>query len=242
MWQIIRSEPSGAQELMDLDKHFLETLDQPTLHFYRFGNPSLTYGLLMEPKEHLNLEALNKRGIELGKRPTGGGALFHLWDLAFSIIIPLKMIPHISATLDRYLVLNSYTEKALRPFMSEELKKEFLDKTPEYALGERFCMAKPTQYDVMIEGRKCVGAAQRVTKKNLLHQATISICKPDFELLKDVLIDQEVAHQMEKTSFYLSKEDYRDKAQLEKWQTALEASLKQVFEENFDKIFDSSLA
>ena len=147
------------------------------------------------------------------------------------------MIPHITGTLDRYLKLNFLTENAIRPFISDNLKKEFLEKTPEGSLGERFCMAKPTQYDVMVEGRKCVGAAQRVTKKNLLHQATISICKPDFELLNKVLKDEKVAREMQKTSFYLLSSDYREKDALSSMQTNLEDSLERVFQENYDRLF-----
>jgi lipoate-protein ligase A len=38
-----------------------------------------------------------------------------------------------------------------------------------------FCMAKPTKYDVMIQGKKVGGAAQRKTRHGFLHQGSISI-------------------------------------------------------------------
>jgi lipoate-protein ligase A len=238
MWQIINSEAKDAQELMDLDQFFLDTLVQPTLHFYRFKDPSLTYGLLMKPKEHLNLEALSAQGITLAKRPTGGGALFHLWDLAFSVIIPLKAIPHITHTLDRYGLINELTEEALRPFCPQEFKKEFLDKTPEGFVGERFCMAKPTQYDLMVEGKKWVGAAQRVTRNTLLHQATIALCAPDMSLLKEVLLDQEVVSKMEAQSFFIAPFSYQEKKPLSELQTEIEESLRSVFNKRYQDIFE----
>lgn len=242
MWQIINSESRNAQELMDLDKHFLETLEVPTLHFYRFKGPSLTYGLLMDPAEHLNLAVLQQKKINLGKRPTGGGALFHLWDLAFSVIIPLKFIPHIPSTLDRYLLINKLTELALEPFLDKTYQKQFLDKTPDTMIGERFCMAKPTQYDVMIDGKKCVGAAQRATKKCLLHQATISLCAPDINLLNEVLLDHEVALKMENQSFHLCDFPYTDSLKLNSMQEKIEQSLMKTFNNYFKRVFEEKIS
>jgi lipoate-protein ligase A len=240
MWQIVQSEAKSAQELMGLDQEFLETLSEPTLHLYRFKNPSLTYGLLMKPEDHLHLDALEARNITLAQRPTGGGALFHLWDLAFSLIIPLKYICHIKGTLERYSILNQMTLKALRPFLDEGLKKDFLQKTPEHGPGDRFCMAKPTQFDVMIEDKKCVGAAQRVTKKNLLHQATISLCAPDIDLLNEVLIDPKVPLAMKSSSYNLFNFSYKDKALLLQKQSLIEAALEKTFQDEFDPLFSPS--
>jgi lipoate-protein ligase A len=237
MWKIINSGPRPADELMALDKTYLETLKEPTLHFYRFKGPSLTYGLLMKLSEHLDEEGLKKHHIKYAIRPTGGGALFHMWDLAFSVIIPMSHIPHLQTTLDRYLAINQLTELALRPFLKSHITKEFLAKTPEGCVGERFCMAKPTQYDVMIEGKKCVGAAQRVTKTTLLHQATISLCAPDPEILKDCLKDPRAAQNMLEQSFFFADFDYKQNARLEALQTQIETSLEKVFQGNFDQFF-----
>ena len=237
MWQVVNSGSRLAQDLMDLDKELLETQSKPTIHFYRFQGPSLTYGLLMDPAEHLNLEVINQKQIRLGKRPTGGGALFHMWDLAFSVVIPLDYIPHVTSTLDRYLLINKLTEKALEPFLKQGYDKKFLEKTPSTHLGERFCMAKPTQYDLIVEGKKCVGAAQRATKKALLHQATISLCAPDMELLNRVLLDKQVAKSMQMQSFHLAEFPYTDKIKLEALQGEIEASLLETFNNYFDKVF-----
>lgn len=230
MWDIVRSQAKSAQELMSLDQFFLETLTRPTLHFYRFKGPSLTYGVLMKPQEHLNLVALEEGGVSYAKRPTGGGALFHLWDLAFSVIIPLTAIAHIKGTLERYLCLNQLTQKGIEPFLSASKTQELLQQAPKELLGERFCMARPTQYDVMIGGKKCVGAAQRVGKNNLLHQSSISLCAPDLRFLGQVLLDQKIVLSMAQTSFYLYDFCYQESEKLMRAQNDLEASLEEVFQ------------
>jgi len=236
MWKIINSGPEDAQVLMDKDKSLLESCKEPTLHLYRFKNPSLTYGLLMKLEEHIDLEALKSLGIEAGLRPTGGGALFHLWDLAFSCIIPLNYIPHIKTNLDRYYMINKLASEAASLFLNQK-PLSFLEKTPEQELGERFCMAKPTIFDVMMEDKKMIGAAQRVTRHALLHQGTISLCPPDCELLEKVLVDKRLVQKMQEQSFYLSDFDYRQKDQLNALQTALESALVEIFNQNFNKLF-----
>jgi lipoate-protein ligase A len=48
-------------------------------------------------------------------------------------------------------------------------------------------MAQPMIYDVMVDGRKVSGGAQRRTKHGFLHQGTIALTAPSEEFLKGVL-------------------------------------------------------
>jgi lipoate-protein ligase A len=59
-----------------------------------------------------------------------------------------------------------------------------------------FCMARPTRYDVMWEGKKVGGAAQRRSRHAYLHQGTIAITPAPQRVLEDVLRNREVARHM----------------------------------------------
>jgi len=62
-------------------------------------------------------------------------------------------------------------------------------------------MAKPTKYDVLLQGKKVAGAAQRKTKKGFLHQGSISLQLPAQEYLDAVLIPgSAVAQAMQQVS------------------------------------------
>lgn len=52
-------------------------------------------------------------------------------------------------------------------------------------------MAKPTRYDVVHQGVKIAGAAQRRTKRGFLHQGTISLGFPEEKWLREILLSQE---------------------------------------------------
>ena len=49
-------------------------------------------------------------------------------------------------------------------------------------------MAKPTIYDIMVDGRKLGGAAQRKTRKGFLHQGTIALTPPSIPYLEAILL------------------------------------------------------
>ena len=93
-------------------------------------------------------------------------------------------------TLDNYAFVNRAVLGAVEQFFE---KKEELSLIPEDvlsrdALCKYFCMAKPTKYDVMWQGRKIAGAAQRKTKGGFLHQGTISLVMPPQEYLEAILL------------------------------------------------------
>lgn len=181
------------QELMDRDAHFLETLDTrqlPLLHLYEWEGKSATYGHFAKPEEWLSLEALKQEGVRLGKRPTGGGILFHITDLAFSFLLPATHPAYSENTLENYRLVNEIAREAVNRFLKNSLSIDLLQKEekPAAASCERFCMAKPTKYDLIIQGRKVGGAAQRRTKKGFLHQGTLSLGRLPESFLKKVLL------------------------------------------------------
>ncbi len=153
----------------------------------------------------LNLDVANKHGLELAKRPTGGGLLFHLTDFAFSILIPATHPSYSMNTMENYATVNRIVERVVRQFMG--LETDLLRKEPTcFTQAHHFCMGKPTKYDVMVGGKKVGGAAQRRTRGGFLHQGTIHLCLPPEDFLRDVLKESCVFEAMQTHSFCLVNE------------------------------------
>jgi len=190
-WQIIESGKASAQTHMDIDSRYLQTISdtlQPILRFYEWAHPSATYGYFIKPANFLDLEGVNHVGLDLGRRPTGGGIVFHLTDVAFSVIIPATHPAYSLNTLENYAFLNRHVVQALKK-LHQNIQPTLLDQETRISdsMSQHFCMAKPTIYDVMLEGKKVGGAAQRRTRDGFLHQGTISLAMPDEKLLSRVL-------------------------------------------------------
>lgn len=189
MWKIFDSGKKTAKENMAIDLSLLESLkidDDPILHLYDWSHPfSATYGHFLQPEKIFNDTKL----LDLAKRPTGGGVLFHTWDLAFSVLIPRNHNGYSEDIMKNYKFINDAVLIAVKKFLQSEGPMHLLPEDPialdEYA--QFFCFAKPTKYDVMFGGKKIAGAAQRRKKNGFLHQGSISIAMPSIAFLESIV-------------------------------------------------------
>lgn len=177
---------------MRFDEELLEGLAVPTLHLYQWALPSATYGYFIKPEKHLDLGKAAGRGLDLARRPTGGGIVFHIWDVAFSFLMPSNHPAFSQNTLENYQFVNRAVLEAMRTlFVLREPVELIAQNGPNLGPDcQNFCMAKPTQYDVVHKGMKIAGAAQRKRRQGYLHQGTIALAKPDFGLLNEVLLSK----------------------------------------------------
>lgn len=77
-----------------------------------------------------------------------------------------------------------------------------IDDAPTQSVDcQNFCMARPTQYDVVYKGMKIAGSAQRRRKQGYLHQGTISLGALHLGMLKEVLLSEEVLSAMSQYTF-----------------------------------------
>jgi lipoate-protein ligase A len=192
-WEIIDTGVQSAEENMRFDTELLEKADaqeRPVLHFYEWAGESATYGYFTDPAKLLDLSNIKKLSLDLARRPTGGGIVFHIWDMAFSVLISARCLEYSTHTLENYAFVNNAVLASVTEFLDHRAPltltaDDFLPWDPNCL---HFCMAKPTKYDVMWEGRKVAGAAQRKTKKGFLHQGTIALLMPPREYLEQVLL------------------------------------------------------
>ena len=94
--------------------------------------------------------------------------------------------------------------------------------TPLDKASKSFCMAKPTKYDVMLDGKKVGGAAQRRTQHGYLHQGSIFLKPVPEEFLEQVLLPStRVLEGMQQNSYPLLKEGESIQAAKERIQNRL---------------------
>lgn len=203
-WLVVESLNQSAQAIMDLDLHLLEHIERPTLHFYTWKNESATYGHFIDPSKFFNLKNVQLKKLDLAKRPTGGGILFHLWDFAFSVLIPVSHARFSLNTLENYAWINERVIQGIKDLDSQSFN--LLQHQPSCnTVSRHFCYAHPTKYDITLNGCKIGGAAQRKTKKGFLHQGSIATASVDKDYLFDVLLSpEEIVNSMQLNSSYLA--------------------------------------
>lgn len=227
-WEIFEHWPASAQENMQRDETLLQELahrTKPILHFYAWKRPSLTFGYFINPENVFDMLEAKKRGIDFARRPTGGGVVFHLWDLAFSVLIPSKSSLYSSNTLDNYQLINRVVQNVAEEWIGRSLELIAEDAPSMAKECTHFCMARPTKYDVILGGKKIAGAAQRKTKDGFLHQGTVALLKPDEDVLTALLPFPEVRAAMLEHTFPLLGKNQ----DLEQSRNRLKELLKQHF-------------
>lgn len=209
MWDVLDSGRSPVQEIMDRDGALLKSTDpkgHPLFHFYDFESPSATYGYFTKVDTLLNHEALKRWGVKLGKRVTGGGVIFHLTDLPFSILLPSCHPGFSQDVLSCYSYLNHLVLQAIGRFLGKVGDLQLLkveEVSSKTSSCSYFCMAQPTRYDVIFEGRKVAGAAVRRLKTALLYHGSIALGGLSDEFAHDVLLSKDVAVAMKRNTYPL---------------------------------------
>lgn len=192
---IIDTGLQSAQENMLIDERLLSSIAKTKeciLHFYDWESFSITHGHFIDITKFFNLKEISRSQVQLAKRPTGGGIVFHHCDFVFSFLIPSESKSFSKENiLSNYATINNMVIKAFCEVFGKKvsLAKEDFDfsQTP----SRHFCMAQPTKYDIVLNGKKIGGAAQRKVAHGFLHQGSIllgSVSKDIFHkfLLSDV--------------------------------------------------------
>ena len=154
---------SGAMN-MAIDEALLQTAKSPSIRFYQWSSPALSFGYFGEFSDVT--EYATER--DLVRRWTGGGIVFHGEDLTYSIVIPAND----SVFGESSLLIYEKIHRALRNALIANAQLAELAAVTDSA-DAGACFANPVHADVMIDSRKVAGAAQRRTRSGLLQQGSI---------------------------------------------------------------------
>jgi lipoate---protein ligase len=227
-WKVVHTGIDKGERHMQWDADALETLDEDApciLHLYEWEAPTISYGYFLKPEVLFKEDAVRAHGLQLVRRPTGGGAVFHLWDMAFSVLLPHRLCKE--KTLDNYQLIHRAVLDSVRELASETFEGELAQPTNVSPERNSFCMAQPTSYDLVWENKKIAGAAQRRTKNGLLHQGFIALSLPEKSLLEEILVDRTLIDVIGDHTYPLLKEGDSDKEIKEKLSKLLIKYLQQ---------------
>src|SRR6266404_8254999 len=80
---LYHDEPSRSAAVnMAIDEALFETAEVPTIRFYQWDHPALSFGYFGKYTEVSNHDR------DIVRRWTGGGIVFHGEDLTYSLVIP----------------------------------------------------------------------------------------------------------------------------------------------------------
>ena len=214
-FRLIRSGTLSARENMAIDKALFENFSQPVLRLYSWEK-SFTFGISADISELNDKEELDEYGSNYAKRMTGGGILFHGNDISYALIFPASYMGQLNVKQSYEKIctflLNFYKGLGLEAIYAK-------DASVEISKSE-FCQLGFEDYDILIQGKKMGGNAQRRSRDVIFQHGSIGLFNLDER--------EHTGNSLRDLGVELTYEEAAEK-------------LIQSFEETFDVVLEDSI-
>ncbi len=187
-FSLYNSGTISAKENMKIDEELFSNFSSSSKAIFRVyaWEKSYTYGISQDIKKIKNHPELLAYKDNYAKRITGGGILFHGNDISYSLVIPLSYVKNLSVKKSYEIVcsflLVFYKKLGLNPIYAKDSADINLSKS-------EYCQKGYEPYDILIDGLKFGGNAQRRTKSLLFQHGSISLnnsCQTAYNSLEDL--------------------------------------------------------
>ena len=189
-WRLILDGPCSGPENMARDESCLAgalEAGEPILRLYGWEGAVLSVGRNQKVERQIDLAACAELGIPLVRRMTGGRGVLHGGDLTYAVAAPTaggRFAPGIMAIYKELSQVFLYFFRELG----------FDPQCKSYSGGERaelasaVCFSTPSAFEILIDGKKVVGSAQRLLPGGFLQHGSIPL-EPQHETLAQIFHD-----------------------------------------------------
>ena len=179
IWRLLRTGFSNAFENMAIDEAILKACSEgkspPTIRIYGWRPHAISLGYSQKTKETINLEACERLGVNIVRRPTGGRAVLHDEESTYSLISPLDnplFPPNIIGSYKKISSCLIWVFKRLGINAEMVIPKEEIKPPFERRVGP-ICFLSPSWYEITVNSRKICGSAQRRVDGAFLQHGSI---------------------------------------------------------------------
>jgi lipoate-protein ligase A len=192
LWRYIDSGKNIGAYNMAVDEELLARAQAgdrvPVLRFYGWDPPAVSLGRFQKIEEAVDSEACRQRGFDIVRRITGGRAVLHRHELTYSVISRIDnplFPPNVHGT---YKVI---AEGLLAGLRNLGISGEIVSRTSRHAhlveagAKDPACFSSPSWYEIVVNGKKIVGSAQRRLSHAFLQHGSILI---DYDPLLEAAV------------------------------------------------------
>ncbi|MBN2057674.1 MAG: lipoate--protein ligase family protein [Candidatus Saganbacteria bacterium] len=238
-WDLLKNPGFSGSDNMEYDLQLFHDFEHgsipSTLRIYSWQPKCISYGYSQNIEQELEVVKARQLGWDIVKRPTGGGIVFHNEaEVTYSVVtalddpkLPDGLIPSYKKLSEAVVwALNSINVPA--SIRAQNLPAACLPArqgkagTEPRTQNPSLCFAVPAEYEIVVAGRKIVGAAQKRGRGSLLQQGSIFVRSMGQAEL-DLLLDREQAYNAVSVEEVLGK-----KIGFEQLSQALEKGFEQV--------------
>lgn len=181
-WRLIEDGPRSAAENMAIDEALLAGAANaphlPTLRFYSWSPAAVSLGRFQRRETAVRGDICRELGIDIIRRVTGGRAVLHDRELTYSIVSPVDNPLFPADVLGTYRVIAC---GLLRGLAKLGIKAEMVGRSCANRALVRTksaapsCFSSPSWYEILVNGKKIIGSAQRRLPRAFLQHGSILI-------------------------------------------------------------------
>lgn len=191
-WRLIPFSRFNAFENMAIDdaifQHCQKGSIPPTLRFYSWQRDTVSLGYFQDAFREVNLDYCHGAHVDVVRRPTGGKAVLHENDLTYAVVARDDTPPFSSDIMETYRVISECLIGGLHrigidAYMMEE------GRAHRAGTADAFCFSVPSQYELLVGGRKICGSAQVRGKGSFLQHGSILIDTDPAHIRSAIIIE-----------------------------------------------------
>ena len=200
-WSLILDDALDGADNMAIDANLLsevENSSEPTtiVRLYRWRRPTISLGRNQKISAAVDEAFCAEEDIDVVHRPTGGRAVLHDDELTYAVA------SNDSACFGDTIYANykSVSEALCSGFnllgVPAVLAPETRKASADHSEMDLPCFISPSRYELMVEGRKIVGSAQRRLRRGFLQHGSMPIlCDRDMLARATRMTDSAVLYQ-----------------------------------------------
>lgn len=177
-WRLILSPPESGAWNMALDHAILDSViageQPPTLRLYSWEPACLSLGHA-QPVKDVDFPALESRGWNLVRRPTGGRAILHTDELTYSVCAHQDDPVMAGGILESYRRISKALVGGLAILGIEANADSQYAIPAGSAANAAVCFEVPSNYEITAKGKKLIGSAQARRSLGVLQHGSLPL-------------------------------------------------------------------
>lgn len=162
-WRLIQDGSGTPSWNMAVDEALLRLVTCPVLRIYAWDRPAVSIG-------YFQSQTVALKGRDFVRRYTGGGLVDHSKDFTYTVILPKGHSILALSTTESYKQIHEAIVETFHQIQVPAQLAPCCDPEEKEA-----CFQRAVKFDVVLEGVKLAGAAQRRTREGMLQQGSVLI-------------------------------------------------------------------
>ena len=178
-WRVIVDGSEDGALNLAVDEAILEAYDRadpnrgPTLRLYGWAPAALSLGRAQAAAGSHDPGVLAREGIDLVRRPTGGGAVLHEFERTYAVVGALGVPPFSGGVIATYRTIAEALARGLARLGVPAVPVEPSRGRPRD--GAASCFESVGAWEIVVDGRKLVGSAQARRRRAFLQHGSIPL-------------------------------------------------------------------